>query len=106
MKVASGLAKETQRVGRLLDGGLPRRGGRAGFKPVCRHRVHSVAHLQLEGVKGPLQDQVWTIVQRRKRRLDAVMANQYEPGEQEFLRQGGVRRNGVMGRGKWDAAGQ
>ena len=31
MKVAIGLAKETQRVERLLDGGLPRRGGRAGL---------------------------------------------------------------------------
>jgi hypothetical protein len=81
-------------------------GGMAGFQPVCGHRVHSVSYLQLEGVKGPLQDQVWPIVQRRQRRLDAVMADQYESGEQEILGQSGVGRHGVMRRGQRDAASQ
>jgi len=52
-----------------------------GFKPMSGNCLLPATYLQFEEMEGLLQDQERTIIERRQRRLDAVVANQNKPGE-------------------------
>jgi hypothetical protein len=59
----------------------------AGLEAAGRHDICPVPHLKLEEAERPLQHEVGAVVQRLKRRLHRVPANQHEAGTKQLVRQ-------------------
>jgi len=59
----------------------------AGLEAAGRHDIRPVPQLELEEAEGSLQHEVGAVVQRLKRRLDRVPADQHEAGTEQLVRQ-------------------
>jgi len=57
-----------------------------------------VTYLEFEKMERPLQNQKRAVVERQQRRLNAVMADQNKPGEQQLLWESQWCWQGVMRR--------
>jgi hypothetical protein len=78
----------------------------AGLQATGGHNIHLLPQLELEKAEGPLQHQVGTVIQRLKRRLDRVPADQHVAGAEQVIWQLGRPRLAVVRRGAWSAAGE
>jgi hypothetical protein len=78
----------------------------AGLEATGGHHIHLLSQLELEKAEGPLQYEVGAVVQRLKRRLDRVPADQHVAGAEQVVWQLGRPRLAVVRRGAWLATGE